>query len=141
MVTIHLAMYSYEISFDQHTYDGVPISTMSRFVNEISFDQHMMESPYLRWSIWYLDEISFDQSTFGDGVPISTDGESCRFMNEIIVLIGMGSPYIYNGEWYLCLCMRYPLINIVRWGPMENEISFDQYTFRDPHIYNIYLCM
>ena len=72
MVTIHLAMYSYEISFDQHTYDGVPISTMSRFVNEISFDQHiiMMESPYLLWSIWYLDEISFDQSTFGDGVPI-----------------------------------------------------------------------
>ena len=82
--------------------------------------------------------ISFDQYTlinFGDGVPISTMENGNIYVSSyvamrypLINIHTMGSPYlqmengedilinkfwgyIYNGEW------RYPLINIVRWGP------------------------
>ena len=64
-----------------------------------------------------MDEISFDQRTFGDGVPISTDGEwffdqrtmehLCRFVDEISMIWYGSYNIIYEDSW-----MRYLLINV-----------------------------
>ena len=56
-----------------------------------------------------MDEISFDQRTFGDGVPISTDGEMVPtvYLDEVSFFdkhtFGDGVPISTDGERHLFL--------------------------------------
>ena len=124
LINIHLGMGSpylqmengtYGISgwgifIDKHTFgDGIPISTEWRMVPTVYLDEvslliniHLgMGSPYLQmengtygisgWGIFY------DKHTFGDGVPISTDGEMVPTVYLDELHLGMGAPYLQIG--------------------------------------------